>query len=269
MNERLNSLLIKLKKDNRPAFISYITAGDPDYLNSLLIVDELIKSGTDILELGIPFSDPLADGEANQLSAQRALNSGTTPTDVLKLVSDIRKKHKSIPIILYTYLNPVAYAFEFDDFCRMSKEAGVDSLLLLDLTPEEGVSYKKIIEEADLSLVALTAPNTHDKRLDLIADFASAFIYYVCREGVTGARSDFVIDVDQKIINIRKHTDLPVVMGFGISTPEHIKMAVNSGVDGIVVGSAIVRKVEAFAEQKGSISDIGDFVKSLTEVLLQ
>ena len=264
MRVRLENLFKKLK-GNRPAFIAYITAGDPDYDTCLDVVDVLIGADVDILELGVPFSDPLADGKVNQLSAQRALNSGMTPLKVLGLVSDIRKKHKDIPIVLYTYLNPVAYACGFKEFCDKAVKAGVDSLLLLDLTPEEGGEYRKIMDEAGLSLVALSAPTTHEDRLDLISDFATAFVYYVCQEGVTGVRSGFALDVDRKISMIRKHTYLPVVIGFGISSPEHVKAAAKTGVDGIVVGSAIVRKIEAMAEGEGTLKDIGSFVKSLTE----
>jgi tryptophan synthase alpha chain len=268
MSKRLNTLFKHLKAENRPAFIAYITAGDPDFNRCLDVVDVLIESGIDMLELGIPFSDPLADGEANQLSGQRALNSGMTPLRVLDLVSCIRNKYKNIPIVLYTYLNPVAYACEFKDFCEKSVVSGVDSLLLLDLTPEEGVEYKKVIDETGLSLVALAAPTTRESRLDLISNFASAFVYYVLREGVTGIRNDFDSDIDKKIKRIKSHSKLPVVVGFGISTPEHVKMAAKSGVDGVVVGSAIVRKVEAFAEGKGSLVDLGNFVKKLTSALL-
>ena len=268
MTKRLKVLFSKLKIKNRPAFIAYITAGDPDYCTCLDIVDVLVESGVDILALGIPFSDPLADGEANQLSAQRALNSGMTPLKVLSLVSDIRKKHKDLPIVLYTYLNPVAYACEFKYFCQKSAAAGVDSLLLLDLTPEEGGEYRKTIDETGLSLVALAAPTTPESRLDLISSFATAFLYYVSREGVTGARSDFASDVQAKIEIIKRHSSLPVVVGFGISTQEHVKAAAKSGVEGIVVGSAIVRKIEALANGSGSLTDIGLFVKNLCAGLI-
>jgi tryptophan synthase alpha chain len=268
MTKRLDTLFSNLKVKNKSAFIAYITAGDPDYSTCLDVVDVLVRAGVDILELGIPFSDPLADGEANQLAAQRALNSGMTPLKVLDLVSDIRKKHKDIPIVLYTYLNPVAFACEFKDFCEKSVVSGVDSLLLLDLTPEEGEDYRKVIDETGLSLVALVAPTTLESRLDLISSFASAFIYYVSREGVTGARNDFASDVGRKIEAIKRHSDLPVVVGFGISTPEHVKMAVKSGVDGVVVGSAIVRKVEALADGSGSLENLDHFVKELTTTLL-
>ena len=267
MIERLSALFRSLKIENRPAFIAYITAGDPDYDTCLNVVNVLVEANVDILELGIPFSDPLADGEVNQLSVQRALSSGMTPLKIHDLVSDIRKKHSDIPIVLYTYLNPVAYAFEFKDFCRKSVESGVDSLLLLDLTPKEGGGYKRIIDETGLSLVALVAPTTNKNRLDLISNFATAFVYYVCREGVTGERYDFAADVGQKISTIRKHTNLPIVTGFGITNPDHVRKAAKSGVDGIVVGSAIVRKIEAFTEGKASLDDIGSFVKSLTDVL--
>ena len=143
MSTRLKKLFSKTLGE-RAAFISYITAGDPDYKTCLDIVDVLVESRVDILELGVPFSDPLADGETNQLSAQRALNAGMTPLKVLDLVSDIRKKHKDIPIVLYSYLNPVAYTCGFKEYCTRAAEAGVDSLLLLDMTPEEGKEYKRI-----------------------------------------------------------------------------------------------------------------------------
>ncbi|HJO95813.1 MAG TPA: tryptophan synthase subunit alpha, partial [Victivallales bacterium] len=206
----------------------------------------------------------LADGEANQLSAQRALLNNFSVNDVLNLVSDIRKKHKNLPIVLYTYLNPVAFARNFKDFCFQAEKVGVDSLLLLDLTPEEGDSYKTVIDESGLSLVALVAPNTPEERLDTITEFASSFVYYVSREGVTGERNDFASDVNEKICRIKLHTDLPVVMGFGISTPEHVKAAANCDLNGIVVGSAIVRKVEALSKNEISIDKLEEFVKSLT-----
>ncbi|MCP4177351.1 MAG: tryptophan synthase subunit alpha [bacterium] len=264
MSERIKKLFSELKNINKPAFISYITAGDPDYDKCLKIVDHLVTAGIDILELGVPFSDPLADGEANQLSAQRALLNNFNVDDVLNLVSDIRKKYKDLPIVLYTYLNPVAFAKNFKDFCVKAKTSGVDSLLLLDLTPEEGDYYKTVIDESGLSLVALVAPNTPEKRLNTIAKFASSFVYYVSREGVTGERNDFALDVDEKICKIKEHTDLPVVVGFGISTPEHVKAAANCNVDGIVVGSAIVRKIEALSINGISISEFEKFIKSLT-----
>ncbi len=268
MSERIKQLFKRLKEDQKQAFVSYITAGDPNYNDCLRVVDELVgNAGIDILELGVPFSDPLADGEANQLSAQRALNAGMTPMKVLDLVADIRKKHKNIPIVLYTYLNPVAYACEFELFCKKAVASGVDALLLLDLTPEEGIEFRKVMDRTGLALVALAAPTTLESRLDLISNFASGFIYYVSQEGVTGTRDDFASNVDEKIKMIKKHSTLPVVVGFGISKPEHVKTAAKSGVEGIVVGSAVVRKIEAFAEGRGSLSDIGDFAKSLTSVL--
>jgi tryptophan synthase alpha chain len=267
MSERIEKLFAELKNINRPAFISYITAGDPNYDECLNIVDHLVSADIDILELGIPFSDPLADGEANQLSAQRALLNDFSVDDVLSLVADIRKKHQNLPIVLYTYLNPVAFARDFKDFCMKAKKSGVDSLLLLDLIPEEGDSYKTIIDNSGLSLVALVAPNTPEERLNTITQFASSFVYYVSREGVTGERNDLASGIEEKISLIKKHTDLPVVMGFGISTPEHVKAAAKCGLDGIVVGSAIVRKIEALSKNKISILEIEKFVKSLTDDL--
>ncbi|MCF7791463.1 MAG: tryptophan synthase subunit alpha [Victivallales bacterium] len=251
----------------KPAFIAYITAGDPTYEKSIEIVDALVKGGIDMLELGIPFSDPLADGEVNQRSAQRALNSGMTPERCIKLVNDIKAKHKDLPVIFYTYLNLAAYAQDFKKFCAAVNGAGLDGLLLLDLIPEESREYREEAEKNGLGLVALVAPNTKEQRIKKITDYASCFVYYVSREGVTGKRKGFAENVEKKINIIRKYTDLPVVVGFGISSPEHVKAAAESGVDGIVVGSAIVSKIQKIADNTGTVESLKKFVSSLTEPL--
>ena len=263
---RINRIKETFSK-NKTSFIAYATAGDPSYEDCLKVVDALVDGGIDILELGIPFSDPLADGETNQLSAQRALESGMTPARCLSLVQDIRKKHTDLPIIFYTYLNLVAYAQDFDVFCKAAVEAGLDALLLLDLIPEESDEYKKTAEKNGLGLVALVAPNTAEKRIQKIADYASSFIYYVSQEGVTGERTDFASNVEPKVKMIKTHTVLPVVVGFGISKPEHVKVAAGSGVDGVVVGSAIVKRIQQFAENNGTVENVKEFVQTLTEVL--
>jgi len=267
MSELIKNIFEKRKLTKTPSFIAYITAGDPNFEMTIKIADTLIEAGVDILELGIPFSDPLADGEVNQLSAQRALSSHTTVEDVLKISSEIKKRHKEIPIILYTYLNPVAFARNFDNFCKDACNSGVDSLLLLDLTPEEGSEYKIIAEKNGLSIVALVTPNTKEKRIEKIADFSSSFIYYVSQEGVTGERNDFATDAEENINKIKKHTNLPIAVGFGISKPEHVKAASRCNVDGIVVGSAIVKKIENIANAKGDLQDLKMFARSLIEVL--
>lgn len=271
---RIDSVFKKCKEENRKAFVAYIAAGDPDFNTSLEIVDALVEAGIDILELGVPFSDPLADGEANQLAASRALESGMTPSKVLKMAVEIRKKHTELPLVLFTYLNPIAYSAGkcFTTFCREAVEAEIDAILPLDLPPEEhdedckeGVSYKKSLKDAGLPVVMLIAPTTPEDRLPLLTSNADAFLYYVSKEGVTGEGSSFSAGFSEKITNIKKTSDLPVVVGFGISTPEHVKAALTTGVDGVVVGSAIVRQIEDVSNGTKSIQDIKNFVRSLTE----
>lgn len=257
----------RCRKEGRAAFVAYITAGDPNFDDSLAIALKIAESGADILELGLPFSDPLADGEANQNSAARALAAGINTDKVLALAKALKAKLPEQAVVLYTYLNPVAYAGDFGAFCKRAVECGVDAILPLDLPPEEAKGHREAIVKSGLGSVSLVAPTTPEGRLQSLTDSASSFIYYVSQEGVTGERKEFAKGVDKKISAIRKHTKLPIVVGFGISTPEHVAQAAASGVDGVVVGSAIVRKVEAFSQGKLSIQQIGDFVASLSGAL--
>jgi tryptophan synthase alpha chain len=273
---RIESVFRKKKERGEKVFVAYIAAGDPTFEQSLEVVDALVEAGVDILELGVPFSDPLADGEANQLAAARALDSGMTPALVLDLSCEIRRKYPELPLVLFTYINPIAYSSEisFDIFCRKAVEVGIDAILPLDLPPEErgtdwktGHSYSSTITEAELPLVTLIAPTTPSERIPLLTSTAGAFIYYVSKEGVTGEGSSFSAGFAENIAQIRKSTELPVVVGFGISTPDHVKAAIKTGVDGVVVGSAIVRKVEEFAKGTASIGDIRAFVKLMTDAV--
>ena len=261
------------KKNNKTAFIAYIAAGDPDFDTSLEVIEALIAAGVDIIELGVPFSDPLADGEANQLAAERALNSGMTPGKVLDMADVIRQKHPDFPLVLFTYMNPIAYSesANFADFCKNAVNAGINAILPLDLPPEEidsdcseGISYKNAMAVAELPNVVLIAPTTPEERFSELAGIANSFIYYVSREGVTGEGNSFSTEFGDRISKIKQVTDLPIVVGFGISTPEHVKNAASTGVDGVVVGSAIVRRVEALTKGEGTVADIQDFVSSLT-----
>jgi tryptophan synthase alpha chain len=263
------------KKDRRAAFIAYIAAGDPDFDTSMKIVESLIEAGVDIIELGVPFSDPLADGEANQLAAERALASGMTSFKVLEMACEIRRNYPDFPLVLFTYMNPIAYAesADFADFCKKAVDSGINAILPLDLPPEEmnsesspGVSYKDAMDNAGLSNVILIAPTTPEQRFSELAGIADAFIYYVSREGVTGEGNSFSAEFADRIAAIKNVTDLPVVVGFGISTPEHVKTAAATGVDGVVVGSAIVRRIEALSQGKETLEGIREFVSSLTAV---
>jgi len=263
----------KCKKENRVAFIAYIAAGDPDFQSSLDIVDTLIAAGVDIIELGVPFSDPLADGEANQLASERALDSGMTSDKVLEMACEIRRKHPDFPLVLFTYMNPIAYAVSanFADFCNRAVTAGINAILPLDLPPEEidsesspGISYRNAMQTAGLHKITLIAPTTPTERFAELADIADSFIYYVAREGVTGEGDSFSAEFAGRISAIKKVTDLPIVVGFGISTPDHVQSAASTGVDGVVVGSAIVRRIEAFSQGRESMAEIRKFVSSLT-----
>ena len=260
---RIDQKFTELRKAKKKAFIAFITAGDPDLHTTEELVLALEKAGADIVELGVPFSDPLADGEANQLASERALKSGMTALKVLDEACEIRKKHKELPIVLFTYMNPIAYSGDFSKFCSRAVASGVDAILPLDLPPEEDLEFRKIIDTAGLSTVSLIAPTTPKDRIRVLAKKAGAFIYYVSREGVTGEGNSFTANFAKTISEIKKHTDLPVVVGFGISTPEHVRAASSTGVDGVVVGSAIVRKVEALANGKGTLKQIKDFVKAM------
>jgi tryptophan synthase alpha chain len=275
---RIKLLFNKRKEAGEKLFVAYIAAGDPGFKESLKIVDALVDAGVDIIELGVPFSDPLADGEANQLAAARALDAGMTPVKVLDLSYEIRRKHPDLPLVLFTYINPIAYSSEitFKDFCKKAVEVGIDAVLPLDLPPEErdmewgeGETYNSTISDAAIPLVTLIAPTTTSQRIPLLTGTADSFIYYVSKEGVTGEGSSFSAGFADNIAEIRKSTNLPIVVGFGISTPEHVKAAIETGVDGVVVGSAIVRKVEEFANGKASIDDIREFVKSMTDAAKQ
>jgi tryptophan synthase alpha chain len=260
---RIKNIFARCRSENRAAFVAYITAGDPDFETSIKVADALAEAGVDILELGVPFSDPLADGEANQLASERALKSGMTALKVLDEACEIRKKHKGLPIVLFTYMNPIAYSGDFGKFCSRAVASGVDAILPLDLPPEEDLEFRKIIDKAGLATVSLIAPTTPKDRIKVLAKSAGAFIYYVSREGVTGEGNSFSANFAETISEIKRHTALPVVVGFGISTPEHVRAASSTGVDGVVVGSAIVRKVEALANGKGTLKQIKDFVKAM------
>ena len=264
------------RRAGRPAFVAYIAAGDPDFEKSIEIADVLAKSGVDVLELGVPFSDPLADGEANQLAAARALNAGMTPLGTLELASRVKSRHPDLPLVLFTYLNPVASLLDvpFHDFCVKAYESGVDAILPLDLPPEEldgacsgcldAPTYRAAIKDSGLKLVSLVAPNTPDERIERLVSETDAFVYLISREGVTGEGTTFSAGFADRLAVVQKATDLPVVVGFGISTPEHVRTAASTGVDGVVVGSAIVRKIEALSKGRDSLDGLGAWVAEMT-----
>ena len=251
--DRIGKLFQRTKADKRSAFIAYVCAGDPDFETSLSICRALLSNGVDILELGVPFSDPLADGLTNQLASQRALEVGCRRSDILRLVREIRS-FSDLPIVLYTYYNLV-FSPGVENYVKEAREAGVDGLLTLDLPPEEAGDLLEASRKHGLRNVFIVAPTTPSDRIGLIAEAASGFLYYVSREGVTGERSDLATDLGNRLAAIRKQSDLPVVVGFGISTPEQAG-AVGGLADGVVVGSALVNCIPPLLDERDRIPEV-------------
>lgn len=237
MNERINRAFAQARKEKRALFVTYLCAGDPDFETSLEACKRVIENGTEVLELGVPFSDPLADGPTNQLAAERALSAGMNYERLLQLVRELRK-FTDIPIILYTYYNLILAHTEAS-FVEQVVAAGVDGVLTLDLPPEEAGSLLPLCREKGLANIFILAPTTPKERIKLIAQTATGFLYYVSRTGVTGTRERMAEDLEAHVALIRSCTDLPLVVGFGISKPEHVRQ-VGSIADGVVVGSALV-----------------------------
>jgi tryptophan synthase alpha chain len=254
MQNRIDLCFRALSARKEKAFIAYICAGDPDLARTVDLALALEKAGTDILELGIPFSDPLADGLVNQLAAQRALEAGATVPGVLDCIRKIRHQSQ-IPIVLYTYLNPI-FQFGFERFHQEANAAGVDGLLILDLPPEEDQPSEGPFH------IRLIAPTTPPERVERICARAAGFIYYVSREGVTGMQSSVASSVADQVAQIRRHTKLPIAVGFGISTPEQAREVARVA-DAIVVGSAIVKKISECATESDLSERIGQFVAPL------
>ena len=235
--DRIAKLFSSCKENGRAAFVGYVCACDPDFETSLLVCRNLLENGVDLLELGVPFSDPLADGLTNQLAAQRALEAGCVQEDVFRLVEEIRK-FSDAPIVFYTYYNLV-FSQGVQNYVERAKEVGVDGLLTLDLPPEEAEELIEASRELAMKNIFIIAPTTPKSRIPVIIKAASGFIYYVSREGVTGERDDLAGDLVERVEAIREHTELPVVVGFGVKTPERAR-DIAQFADGVVVGSAIV-----------------------------
>lgn len=234
---RIAEVFQKCAAEKRAAFVAYLCAGDPNFDTSLAACRALVESGVDILELGVPFSDPLADGLTNQLAAQRALESGMTAAKVFELVRRIRG-FTQVPVVFYTYYNLV-FANGTEDYVRAAKDAGVDGLLTLDLPPEEADEMAAACRRHEVDTVFIVAPTTPAARIAKIAGAATGFIYYVSREGVTGVRDQVAGNIPEAVARIRAQTRLPVVVGFGISTRAQVAQ-IAAAADGVVVGSALV-----------------------------
>ena len=228
--------------ENKPALVAYVTCGDPDLDTTRDIVLSAIRAGAAIIELGVPFSDPLADGPVIQRASERALKHGTSLDQVLKLASEIREQSQSVGLIIFSYLNPLLQ-MGLEKFCKVARLAGVDGVLVTDLPVEEAGAYLAEMKKNDLAPVFLAAPTSTDTRLKNIAQVSRGFVYAVSRTGVTGAQKQIPADAQSLVKRLRKYTKLPIAVGFGISTPEQFA-AVGRYADAAVVGSAIVETIE-------------------------
>ena len=261
---RIDQTFARTRAANRAAFVAYLSAGDPDLPTTPALVAALEAAGADIIELGLPFSDPLADGVVNQMAADRALRAGATTRGVLQTIETIRKTTQ-IPIVLFTYLNPV-YNYGFEAFHRDAASAGADGILALDLPPDEAARNHEMLRHEGLQQIRLIAPTTPPERLPLIASQAEGFIYYVSRAGVTGVQDNLSTDIGPQVAAIKAHTDVPVAVGFGIHRPDQAA-AVARSADGVVVGSALVRIVEQNAGAKDLPQKLHDFAAPIAAAI--
>jgi tryptophan synthase alpha chain len=260
VHNRIDDCFARLRKVKRKGFIPYICAGDPNLKRTVDLALSLEKSGAHLLELGLPFSDPLADGIVNQLAAQRALSAGVTIRGVFDCVREIRAKSQ-IPIVLYSYLNPV-FQYGADKFHRDAEAAGIDGLLILDLPPEEDAD----LAAGNLVHIRLVAPTTLANRIERIAKSAKGFIYYVSREGVTGARDSLSSSLAEKVSELRKHSNLPIAVGFGISNPDQAREVARHA-DAVVVGSAIVDLIARNGDKAEMIEQVATFARTLANAI--
>jgi tryptophan synthase alpha chain len=257
---RISDTFLELKRSGRGAFIPFITAGDPDLATTELLLIELEAAGADIIELGVPFSDPVADGEIIQRASERALRNGVTLRDALTCIARA-KQQIDVPIVLFSYFNPLLQ-FSEDRLAIEAKEAGVDAVLVTDLIPEEAQLWTDTLHQHHLDPIFLVAPTTSDQRLARIAQQARGFIYAVSRAGVTGPQSEMTHEAEALVQRVRSVSDLPVAVGFGVSTPEQVR-EVWRFADAAVVGSAIVSQIEKLAKSPDLVNRIGEFARTL------
>jgi tryptophan synthase alpha chain len=258
---RIEGKFNKLKAENRGGFIPFIVAGDPDLATTKKLLLELARQNASVIELGIPFSDPVADGVTIQASAERALKNRFGVGEVLDLVAEIRKEGCETPIILFSYFNPILQ-FGLEKFARTAKEKGADGILITDLIPEEAGEFHEVLTENELCLIMLAAPTSSDERLKKICEKASGFVYAVSRAGVTGARNQMSSEAENLVGRLRKFTDLPIAVGFGISNFEQMRETLEYA-DAAVVGSAIVAEIYRLKDSDDLIGEVGNFIENL------
>lgn len=258
---RLSDLFATLRACDEKALITFITAGDPNAERTVEIVVTLAAAGADAVEIGIPFSDPLADGPSIQASSQRALHEGMTVRKALHAVQRIRELCPNLPIILMTYYNPIL-RYGLENYAADAKLAGVDAHIVTDLTPEEAAPWNLYSHKEGLDAIYLLAPTSTEERIQKAANISGGFIYCVSRTGVTGAREDIPRELPDVVSRIRKATDLPICVGFGVSEPEHIR-AISNFADGVVVGSALVNLIHREKDSENLLVQVREYISGL------
>jgi tryptophan synthase alpha chain len=264
---RISQTFEYLQKTHERALIPYVTAGDPDLEMTKRLVREMVRRGADIIEIGVPFSDPLADGPIIQRASQRALQGGTTLRKIRQTVSELRHE-VDVPLVLMTYYNPV-FRYGEEAFVADALDAGVDGIIVPDLPPEEGQSLMELTTDTPLEMIFLAAPTSTSARLALISEASRGFIYYVSRLGTTGVRDHLADDLRIMLEKVRASTSKPIAVGVGVSTPEHVRLVAELA-DGVVVGSAILKLIEDLEDRADRLEHVGDFVavlKAATRVL--
>jgi len=260
---RLQTRFAELKQANRAALVTFVTAGDPDYDAALAILKGLPEAGADVIELGMPFTDPMADGPAIQLANIRALGGRQNMVKTLQMVREFRAGNQDTPLVLMGYYNPI-YAYGVERFIKDAKQAGVDGLIVVDLPPEHNDELCDPAQAAGLDFIRLTTPTTDDARLPTVLAGSSGFVYYVSVAGVTGAGAATMEHVEQAVARLRRHTELPVAIGFGIRTPEHAASVARLA-DGVVVGSALVDRIAKAESKEQAVSDVLGLCRALAE----
>src|SRR5690349_15205194 len=263
MTTRIESRFAALKQEGRAALVTFTMAGDPDYETSLAIAKALPKAGADVIELGMPFSDPMADGPAIQAAGQRALKAGQRMSKTLALVREFRKDDNETPIVLMGYYNPI-YIYGNDRFLADAKVAGVDGLIIVDLPPEEDEELCLPALRAGLNFIRLATPTTDEKRLPAVLNNTSGFVYYVSITGITGSAAPDAAKVTAAVTRIKRHTKLPVAVGFGVRTAKQAR-AIAAGAEGVVVGSALVNVVKESLDKNGKATS--RTVKAVTQLV--
>jgi tryptophan synthase alpha chain len=265
MTTRIEKRFAALKQEGRAALVTFTMAGDPDAETSLAIAKALPQAGADVIELGMPFTDPMADGPAIQAAGQRALKAGQRMTKTLRLVRDFRKSDDLTPIVLMGYYNPI-YVYGVDKFLTDAKSAGVDGLIVVDLPPEEDEELCLPALKAGLNFIRLATPTTDDKRLTVVLNNTSGFVYYVSITGITGSAAPDAAKVSTAIARIKRHTALPVAVGFGVKTAASAR-AIAEDADGVVVGSALVDALRQSLDKNGKAGP--NTVKAVTDLVAQ